>query len=219
MSAMHLAGSERLISVVGPSGAGKDTVLRHWLAMLPRPAPVHLARRTITRPAAHGSAAEQHEAVSDAQMLRLLADEALALHWHANGLGYGVRHEALAPLQRGQWVVVNGSRAYLAALLHVAPRAHVVLVTAAPSVLAVRLAARGREAPSQIEQRLHRAGELDGPLRAALVIHNEGRVEDAARRLHHWWSSLARGEAGGILHGSPSGAGDALASADAPQHR
>jgi ribose 1,5-bisphosphokinase len=211
-------GGRRLIYVVGPSGAGKDTLLRHWLAMLPDPSPVQLARRTITRPAAPGSAAEQHEAVSDAQMSQLLAEGAFALHWRANGLRYGVRHHHLAALARGNWQVVNGSRGHLPALLCVAPLAQVVLVTADPGVLAARLAARGREAPGQIEQRLRRAAELAGHLPAALVIRNEGCVEAAAKRLHDWWVSQANRAADGPLHGIRSNSGGALAPADAPQH-
>ena len=63
MSEAQLGRNERLICVVGPSGAGKGTVLRHWLATLPRPSPVQVAQRAITRPALTDAAAKQHEPV------------------------------------------------------------------------------------------------------------------------------------------------------------
>ena len=51
----------RLIYVMGPSGAGKDSVLGWLREHLPAEMPVHWARRTITRPASAGG--EAHEAI------------------------------------------------------------------------------------------------------------------------------------------------------------
>lgn len=184
-------GGSRLIYVVGPSGAGKDSVLLQWRSMLSTQAPLGFVQRVITRPASADSLAEQHEPVDDTQMDRLHADGRLALYWRANGLRYGVRRSSLAPLDRGDWLVVNGSRAYLPELRRLAPRAKVVLVTADPQTLAARLADRGREAPGQIEQRLRRAQQLGEHVPADLIVRNEGRLEAAADRLHAWWQALA----------------------------
>ncbi|MCM5682868.1 phosphonate metabolism protein/1,5-bisphosphokinase (PRPP-forming) PhnN [Schlegelella sp. S2-27] len=184
-------GGGRLLYVVGPSGAGKDTVLRAWRDGLPPHAPVAFAQRIITRRSSRHPHAEQHEAVDEVQMERLLVQGLLALHWRANGLHYGVRRTLLAPMERGQWLVLNGSRGQLQALRRLAPRARVVLVTASSPTLAARLALRGRESASEIERRLLRAAALGESVAADCVIRNEGRVEEAAERLHAWWQSLA----------------------------
>lgn len=190
---MKIAGDgERLVYVVGPSGAGKDAVLAGWRDHLGDGAPVHFARRLITRPEAAGG--ERHEGIDVAGLEALRRDGALALHWQANGLHYGVRHACLQPLARGEWVVVNGSRGHLQALRDRAPRARVVLVTASPAVLAARLRQRGREADGEVAARLARNDRLAGEARAAdLVILNEGPLGDAVAALDRWWRTHARG--------------------------
>ena len=51
----------QLVCVVGPSGAGKDAVIRGVAAAMPE---IHLARRVITRPAHDDS--EEYDSVTDA---------------------------------------------------------------------------------------------------------------------------------------------------------
>ena len=100
----------RLIYCMGPSGAGKDSLLNWLRTHLPTPCPVHWAQRTISRAAT--SAGEVHESVSPQTFFALCSDHAFALHWQANGLGYGVRHAQLAPLAQGHWVLLNGCLLY-----------------------------------------------------------------------------------------------------------
>ena len=65
--------SRRLVYVVGPSGAGKDSVLAWLRQHLPHSPAIHWARRTITRPARAGD--EVHEAVlTTAEVGRLDGD-------------------------------------------------------------------------------------------------------------------------------------------------
>jgi len=177
--------SERLIVVVGPSGAGKDSVLQAWRQLLlPAEAPAQV-RRVITRPAdPHG---ENHEPIDEPTFARMCLSNELAFWWSAHGLHYGVRRESLAPLAQGRWVVMNGSRGHLPQLRRRAPKAHVVEVTAPPEVLAKRLAGRGREDPAAVAARLAReTPESD----ASLVVSNTGDVAEAAQVLHQWWESL-----------------------------
>lgn len=191
---MTLAGSHRLIYVMGPSGAGKDSVLARWLERLGPAAGVHLARRVITRPAQ--ATGEQHEPVERDTWEALRRDGHLVLHWQANGLSYGVRHEALAPLVRGEWVVVNGSRALWPQLRARAPHVHGVMITASRATREQRLQARSRESAHEIDARLQRADRLEtdpavGMRPADLVLHNEGSLDDAVRRLDDWWRALS----------------------------
>jgi phosphonate metabolism protein PhnN/1,5-bisphosphokinase (PRPP-forming) len=177
--------SSRLIVVVGPSGAGKDTVLRLWREQLPADAPVHFVRRLVTRGADPGG--ENHEPVSEPEFARLLAEGALAFHWEAHGLHYGIHRDALTPLARGEWVVLNGSRQYLPAMRRIAPRLRVLELTAPPEVLARRLRERAREQGAALDERLARAAL---PVQADLTLVNDGDACAGAQALHRWWLSL-----------------------------
>lgn len=186
-SAPSIQGSERLIVVVGPSGAGKDSLLRAWRAGLPPGTAPRQARRVITRPADAGG--EDHEAVDVAGFERLRRTGQLAFWWSAHGLHYGIRHTDLAPLADGHWVVMNGSRAHLPSLKDRAPGAHVVQVTAPAEVLAARLAARQRESAEAVAARLGREVQA---VPASLVVPNHGDLAQAVACLHRWWEGLQR---------------------------
>lgn len=173
--------NRRLIYVIGPSGAGKDSVLGHLRQTWGGTPPAHWARRTITRAAQSGG--EAHESVSADGFERLLRANAFAMHWRANGLSYGLRRTELAPLGSGHCVFVNGSRDYLAQAMQDWPGLSVVHISASPEVLAQRLAQRQREDSATIAQRLSRAVDLRLPPDAVHIV-NEGRLEDAAMQLH-----------------------------------
>lgn len=180
-----IAGSQRLLIVVGPSGAGKDSLLRVWLDGLPQAIRPHRARRTITRAA---DPHEDHEAIDVDDFERERAGGAFALCWAAHGLAYGVRHRELAPLKDGRWVVLNGSREHLPALREAAPHARIVVVTASPALRQARLKSRGREDALALGARLQR--ELPA-IEADLQIDNSGALADAVSRLDRWWRPLA----------------------------
>lgn len=171
------AGRGLLIVVVGPSGAGKDTLMdaarRHFSG---REA-VHFVRRVITRPAEAGG--EDHEAVSREEFDRLIGENAFAVWWGAHGLKYGVPGTTCERLAEGRVAVVNGSRSALGAFGRVFTRVRVVSVTASAEVLAERLAARGRESREDILKRLARVpADIEGDLDIA-TVDNSGRLEDA----------------------------------------
>jgi ribose 1,5-bisphosphokinase len=184
-----IAGAQRLIVVVGPSGAGKDSVLRGWHASLGRAAPA-VARRVITR-APDGS--EPHEAVTPGDFADLRGRGVLATWWRAHGLDYGVRRSELAPLADGRWVVLNGSRAHLGVLRTQAPGVRVISVSAPADLLASRLAARGREDAAARDARLARA--FDGPVHADLSLVNDGDLGECVAALARWWDAMRRDEA------------------------
>ncbi len=176
--------TQRLIFVVGPSGAGKDSVLhglRTWLEGQPgAAAQLHWVRRTITRPMDAGG--ESHEPLTDEAFRRIEAEGGFAFAWHANGLHYGIRHRELEPLASGQWVLVNGSRAYLDELRKKLPDATVVHITAPSPVLRQRLQARQRESSASIEQRLARNDSL-AHIPNAIEVCNDGTIDDAVQAL------------------------------------
>jgi len=184
-----LSARGRLIYLAGPSGAGKDSLLA-WLRARKLPGVV-FARRTITRPASAGS--EQHAAVTPAQFERMLERGEFAMHWRSNGHAYGIGREILESLQQGDTVVINGSRAYLAQARALIPALEFVRITAPAEVLRPRLAARGREAPDEVEMRLARD---PGGAAACLEIVNDGPLERAAEALLAYIVSPAAGQVG-----------------------
>ena len=170
--------NKRLIYVMGPSGAGKDSVLGWLRKHLPKDMPVHWTRRTITRPAAAGG--EAHEATDAQGFEQLRSQDAFALSWHANGLNYGIRRTELAGLQQGRWVLVNGSRGHLPHVLQSYPGLQMVHITADPATLVQRLTQRQRETPEQIQERVERASAFVLP-HGVIEISNNGTLDQAGQ--------------------------------------
>jgi len=170
----------RLVYLMGPSGAGKDSVLAWVRERLDAALPVHWARRTVTRHAAAGG--EAHEAVDEERFHLLRERGALAMHWRANGLAYGVRHEELAALRGGGWVFVNGSREHFAQALRDFPGLRGVHITAHPEVLRQRLLARGRESAEAVAARLARAAAFE-PTEGVFQLFNDGELAHAGAAL------------------------------------
>ena len=167
---------------MGPSGAGKDTLLAWLRDHLPTASGVHFARRTITRPTLPGD--EQHHSLDVSSFLQLRQAGAFGLDWQANGLHYGIAHSQLTGHPAGDSVVVNGSRAYLALALENFPDMAVVHVTAGLDLLRRRLVGRGREDLATVEARVARAAAFRLPAGATSVeIRNDGPVEEAGGEL------------------------------------
>lgn len=139
-----------IFAIVGPSGAGKDTLIRGVLAARPD---LCLVRRVITRPSEAGG--EDFEGVSTKEFLRRQSAGEFALHWEAHGLHYGIPKDQT---DRQADVIFNGSRAALPEAVRVFPDLRVILITAPMAVLVERLAERGRESAVDIQARLSRAG-------------------------------------------------------------
>jgi ribose 1,5-bisphosphokinase len=178
----------QLVYVIGPSGAGKDSLLAwlidHWpmaegTSTLP---PLHLARRTITR--APSPSGEQHESVDEACFAQLLADGALAMDWAAHGLHYGIRATELAPLSAGACVLVNGSRAALRRVTQRFPDVAVLHITASAPTLQARLLSRQRESGNDVQRRMARTVSLAGVARHRWAeVRNDGAFDTACAQV------------------------------------
>jgi ribose 1,5-bisphosphokinase len=171
------------VAVVGPSGAGKDTLIKLAREMLRvRPAGVEtlFVRRVITR--APDAALEDHDTLDEAAFAAAKAAGKFAVTWSAHGLNYGLPREVDIAIAAGGVAVANGSRAALAAMSEHFENLVVVQVTAPREVLAERLAARGRETREEILGRLDRAA-MTANIPGAIVIENAGAAEDAAGKL------------------------------------
>lgn len=169
----------RLYYVMGPSGAGKDSVLA-WVREHGVGHGVLCAHRYITRPAHAGG--ENHVALSEAEFQSREERGLFALTWQAHGLQYGIGNEVGHWLARGAHVLVNGSRAAFDRACNCFPVVQPVLITASPQAIAQRLVARGRETEADIEARIARVGAYPVPP-GSMVIHNDGCLADAGSRL------------------------------------
>ncbi|MEO2215595.1 phosphonate metabolism protein/1,5-bisphosphokinase (PRPP-forming) PhnN [Chromobacterium vaccinii] len=166
--------------VIGPSGAGKDSLLAYARGRLPAESGVMFAHRYITRPADAGG--ENHVALSAEEFDARERRGCFALAWRRHGLAYGLGVETAMWLEQGLDVVVNGSRAMLPRAAEHFATLRPLWITASPEVLAARLAGRGRESAEAIARRL---GESAGfaPPPGCVELVNDGRLEDAGERL------------------------------------
>lgn len=172
----------RLIYVVGPSGAGKDSLLDWIRTRLNGEPGVRIARRTITRPASAGG--EDHVAATDPQFDAALARGEFAMHWRANSHRYGIAREIEHWLAAGHTVIVNGSREYLPVARAKFPQLEAVHVVAPDEALRSRLADRGRESSGEVARRLIRNRQFqEAKAGAALQLVNDGPIEVAGARL------------------------------------
>ncbi|MFM7419065.1 MAG: phosphonate metabolism protein/1,5-bisphosphokinase (PRPP-forming) PhnN [Alphaproteobacteria bacterium] len=169
-----------LIAVVGPSGAGKDTLMAGARAALAEDARFRFVRRAITRPAEAGG--EDHEALTETAFITHRDAGGFALHWQAHGLRYGIPRDIEADMAARRVVIANLSRAVL-------PEANtryalrVLNITAPIEVLAARLAARGRESAAGIAVRLAREVALPDGLDIERVMNDADVAEGVARVL------------------------------------
>lgn len=172
MSAVENPG--QLIAVVGPSGVGKDSVMAGLLAARPD---ITRVCRVITR--APGLGGEDYDAVTPEQFETMAARGAFCVHWSAHGLRYGLPAAVLDAVRGGNTYLANFSRSALSEAAALFPSFIVLNITAAPDVLAARLADRGRESAQDIEKRLAQAAK---PLPEGLdivTIENNGTLDEA----------------------------------------
>jgi ribose 1,5-bisphosphokinase len=170
-------GPGRLILVVGPSGAGKDSLIGLARVACAGDGKIVFPRRVVTREA---SASEDNVQVSFEAFRQARDKSEFAVHWEAHGHGYALSHAIDGELRAGRTVVANVSRTVIDAMRRAYADVVVVSITAPSEVLAERLAARGRSSDGQIEQRLRRAVRDAAP---DVTITNVGSAEEHAREL------------------------------------
>jgi ribose 1,5-bisphosphokinase len=181
-------GPGPLFLVVGPSGAGKDTLLRHAQEALQHDPNIVFVRRIVTRPS---SAAEDHHSLSPEDFGVAARQGAFALSWNAHGLSYAIPLSVETDMAAGRRVVCNASREVVADARARYQRAVVVLVTAPEEILRTRLVARGRPSDIDVAARLSRASLFTSTLCPDHVIVNVGSIDRAAAEL----AALIRGNA------------------------
>jgi ribose 1,5-bisphosphokinase len=176
------------VCLVGPSGAGKDTLLRLVKTELAAQPGFIFPCRRVTRVA---SAHEDHLVLTETAYLEGVRTGRFALAWRAHGLGYAIDRDVLPALASGNIVTCNVSRDAVAGAKMHFPRVATVLVTASADILVTRLHARGRETLAGIDERLTRNREFSENLTADFVVDNSGDATTAAAQLAAILQNLA----------------------------
>ncbi|WP_414475157.1 phosphonate metabolism protein/1,5-bisphosphokinase (PRPP-forming) PhnN [Microvirga sp. M2] len=171
------------IAIVGPSGAGKDTLIRVVAEAVRDQPEIIFVRRVITR--LSDGVTEDHDSMTPEEFEAGRAAGLFCLSWGAHGLFYGLPQSALDEVGRGNTVVANISRAVLDEAVRTFGRVAVVEITAHPEILVERIIARGRESADEARGRIVRSVDFHVPQAACryVRIDNSGPVDVAKNSL------------------------------------
>jgi len=156
-----------IILVVGPSGAGKDSVIKRAAE---RNKDIKIIRRYITRVPDDN---EKNVFLNNDEFRRAEGEGLFISSWHANDKSYGIRRadisEGMNVISISRTAVKDFEREYV--------NVHTIEITAPFDVLRCRLMSRGRECLAEIKRRLERAPDIDA--KNLYVISNDGTLEEA----------------------------------------
>jgi thymidine phosphorylase len=176
-----------LFLIVGPSGAGKDSLIHGAREALVVNEDYVFARRTITRPV--DPTRENHEELSGNDFARRAKAGGFMASWNAYKTDYGISSDYAADLDAGRHVVANVSREAVGNLAaHYRPVC-VIQVTAPPAMLEQRLTARGDAKAAA--QRLSRAVVLPDQISVNHLL-NAGSLEKGVGRLVTLLATLSK---------------------------
>jgi ribose 1,5-bisphosphokinase len=170
-----------LILVVGPSGAGKDSVINGAKQLFLDNSRVVFPRRVVTRKA--DAAAEDHDTLTEMAFALAVAKGEFSLWWSAHGNSYGIPVAIEDDIADGRTVVFNCSREVVAEACKRFLKTTIVEVSAPREILVQRIVARGRESEAAAFERASRHVE---PLPSTLPIvriENTGTLQQAVAAL------------------------------------
>jgi phosphonate metabolism protein PhnN/1,5-bisphosphokinase (PRPP-forming) len=170
-----LLNYNHLVIVIGPSGAGKDSLIAGARLALSNNPTFYFTSREITRPTSAGG--ESHIAVSVEEFLRRRDSGVYAVCWHAHDTWYGINRSIADQLADGKVVVFNGSRDAIGQARKRFPGVKIVYISAPDAVLAKRLAARGRESTTEVRERMTRNEQLKSIPDGSIVLSNTGSLQ------------------------------------------
>lgn len=167
-----------LFLIVGPSGAGKDSLLRTAQTDLEGTGDFIFARRTITRPL--DGDREDHEPITPEDFLHRAERGKFMLSWRVYDTDYGISVAYEDELAAGKNVIANVSRTVVAAGFAYFSPTRVIQITAPREVLEARL--RERADPATAAARLARAVVLPDGVPVTHLL-NAGNLHTGSARL------------------------------------
>jgi thymidine phosphorylase len=175
--------------IVGPSGAGKDSLIQGAATALSKNENYVFAKRVITR--GPDPERESHESVAAAEFVKRQKAKAFMLTWRVYDTDYGIPAPYNDDLSAGRHVVANVSRGVVGdAVAHFRP-ASVIQITAPPPILEYRLNAR--DDISHLEERLARTVMLPDGISVNHLL-NTKNVETGVGRLVSLLETLAKAD-------------------------
>ena len=156
------------VAIVGPSGAGKDTIINAVHQALKNNPEFLFVRRTITRKAGINSfndhddtsqniGNEDNIGVTLEKFFELSEKASFSLQWFAHGIHYALPIGIVDEVHKGKIVIANVSRAELEHAKELFGKVFVIEINAPIGILKERLISRKREKITDIEERLERA--------------------------------------------------------------
>ncbi len=144
----------RIVLVVGPSGAGKDSLLRGARRYFGANGKLGFVRRYITRPP---DASEDNYYIDPTGFLLLERADFFISTWRAHGNHYGIPRHTLEGERQHELLLISISRSAIADFERRYDLVSTIQVTVQEDILYERLVGRGRENGPEIEKRLGRA--------------------------------------------------------------
>src|SRR5262249_3533325 len=167
------------VLIVGPSGAGKDTLITGAKTACGLNPAIVFPRRVVTRAA---SSTEDHDTLNEVNFDRCAKDGAFAFWWEAHGHKYAIPVTANHHIRAGYIVITNVSRGIVDELRGKYAHVDAILVTAPADVLASRLSQRSRQTDGSITERIRRNNAFS-LFRADYVIETTNAPETAVQQL------------------------------------
>ena len=163
----------RILLVVGPSGSGKDTLLRSAKHHFAGQEQLAFVRRYITRPPDRN----EDNYYLDPAAFTLLGNAGFFVStWRAHDNLYGIPYHALVDTDGSEGVVCSISRSAVVDFERRFAHTTTILVTAREEVLRQRLQRRGREDEKAVRKRLARA-DMAVVARDLVVFDNSQDLE------------------------------------------
>lgn len=152
MRSEGIVSEGKLILIVGPSGAGKDTLMEQALTYSSALQGITVARRIITRPSTAGG--EAHIEASEVEFEQACQNGEYFAFWHAHNLKYALQKNIATLVSSGKIVLANVSRRAIKPIVDSGLPISIIEVTASDSVRAERIFKRGRESLEDIKKRI-----------------------------------------------------------------
>ena len=168
----------KVILVVGPSGSGKDTLLRHARSILESQDSILFSRRYITRPP---DSNEDNYYVDQYGFEQLQSCGFFLATWEAHNNLYGIPHHIFTTSEASRTVICSISRTAVEKFEEVFPDSTTIHITTDNEILKQRLSRRGREDENSIIKRIQRS-KLPVKSKNLITFDNSVTLEESKQK-------------------------------------